>query len=226
MKDWYDSASFVEDASVEVGFLLHPDFYYGPDRHTDIAEQKHVEPICLPTFGRTHERLVTTQEAEDHIGELSQYYLNVVRLSRKHGKSFQQVRQYFWLRLFICDPSWKFSVSFPWYDTLSEMDGLLSVLANPPSNGEVHWDRDQGWELEMDAHDGMLYVREWDPDYEETHVVGRLPLLSLASSSKAALERARRVIAALATILTEDAWTTHKEAVDFGKLTLPVQAKT
>lgn len=225
MKDWFDSAAFVEGASVEVGFLLRPDFYYGPDGHIDIAERKLVEPICLPTFARQQERLVTTKEAENHIDELGQYYLEVVRLSRKHGKSFQQILSYFWLRLFIRDPSGRFYVSFPWYDTLSKMEGLLNALADPPSSGEVHWDRDQCWELEIDAHDGMLYVREWDPDCEETHVIGKLPLLSLASSSEAALNRARRVIAALATALTEDAWTTHKEAVNFRKLVLPIQTK-
>lgn len=65
MKDWFDSAAFVEGASVEVGFLLHPDFYYGPDGHIDIAERKLVEPICLPTFARQQERLVTTKPVQN-----------------------------------------------------------------------------------------------------------------------------------------------------------------
>jgi hypothetical protein len=224
MKDWFNSATLVDDASVEIGFLLHPDFYYGPDRHTDIAERKLIEPLCVPAFPRAAERLATTKEAENHTGELIRYYADVVRLSRKHGKSFEQIRLYFWLRLFICDPSGNFNVSFPWYDTLSEMEGLLNILSDPPSTGEVHWDRDQCWELEMDAHGGMLYVREWDPDYEEIHVVGKLPLLSLASSSKAALDRARQIIATLTTALTEDAWTKHKTAVDFSRLSFPIHA--
>jgi hypothetical protein len=222
MKHWFDRATFVENASVEIGFLLHPVFYYGPARYP----QSLAEPISRPTFARAAKHLATTKEAEDHVDELSRYYADIVHFSRKHDMSFQQFRHYFWLQLFICDPSGKFYVSFPCYDTLSEMEGLLHALVRPPSRGAVHWGRDQGWEVEIDAHDDMLYVREWDPDYGENDMVVKLPLLSLASSSKTALDRARRVIAALAAVLTEDAWTTHQKKMNFSKLILPMQAKT
>ena len=218
MKDWFDSAVLVENAFVEVGFVLFPDFYYGPDRHTDIAERKLVEPLYAPNIPRSAEKLATANEVQGHIDELIKYYFDVVRLSKKHSKSFEQVRQYFWLRLFIKNADGRFHVSFPWYDTLSEMEGLLKSLANPPANGEVHWDRDQCWELEMDAHNEMLFVREWDPDYEEVHVTGKLPLLSLSASSHAALERAQAVIAALSNALSLDVWATHKKAVNFNEV--------
>ena len=224
MKDWFESATLVEDATVEVGFLLFPDFYYGPDRHPYIAERKEVEPLSIPAFARSTKCIATTTEAEPHVDELIRYYSDVVRLSRKYGKSFNQVRQYFWLRLAISNPDKSFYVSFPWYDTLSEMETLLAALSDPPVNGEVHWDRDQCWELEIDAYNNMLYVREWDPDYEEVHVVGKFPLLALASSSQATLVRARKIIASLSDALTEDAWTTYKASVTFSKLSLSKQA--
>jgi len=215
MKDWFDSAILVENAFVEVGFVLFSDFYYGPDRHTDIAEKKLIEPLYVPNIPRSAEKLATTNEVQGQINELIKYYSDVVRLSKKHQKSFEQVRQYFWLRLFIKNSDGSFYVSFPWYDTLSEMESLLKNLASPPASGEVHWDRDQCWELEMDAHNEMLFVREWDPDYEEVHVTAKLPLLSLAESSSAALERARAIIATLSSALSVDAWTTHKRAINF-----------
>jgi hypothetical protein len=218
MKDWFESAVLVENAFVEVGFVLFSDFYYGPDRHTDIAERKLIEPLYAPNMPRSVEELATTNEVQGHVNELIKYYSDVVRLSKKHGKSFEQVRQYFWVKLFIRNSDGSFHVSFPWYDTLSEMDGLLMSLANPPANGEVHWDRDQGWELEMDAHNEMLFVREWDPDYEEVHVTAKLPLLSLSASSSAALELARAVIATLTNALSVDAWTTHKRAINFNQV--------
>jgi len=220
MKDWFDSATLVEDATVEVGFLLFPDFYYGPDRHPDVVERKEVEPLRMPAFARSAERLATSIEAEPHVEELIRYYADVVRLGRKHGMSFNQFRQYFWLRLGIFNRDRSFHVGFPWYDALGEMEGLLTALSKPPASGEVHWDRDQCWELEVDAHDDMLYVREWDPDYEEVHAIGKLPLLALASSSQATLIRARRIIAALSEALTEDVWTTYKASATFSRLSL------
>ena len=220
MKDWFDSTIGIENATVEVGFVLFPDFYYGPDRHQALVERKEVERLKLPTFPRASERLVTTSEAEEHVEQLIQYYSDVIRLSRKYSKSFNQIRQYFWLRLSIANGSGSFCVSFPWYDTLSEMESVLRCLASPPAEGEIFWDRDQGWELELDAFNGMLYVREWDPDCEEVYVSARLPLLSLSSSSKEALERAQKIIAKLSEALTEDAWTSHKVHPTFSKLVL------
>ncbi len=72
----------------------------------------------------------------------------------------------------------------------------------------MYFDRNQCWAIEIDAHDGMLYIRESDPDYQEIYNVGKLPLLSLASSSTAALARAKRIVASLTEALTVDASTT------------------
>lgn len=224
MKDWFESATLIEEATVEVGFLLFPDFYYGLDRLPDIAERKEIEPLSIPAFPRSAEHLVTTSEAEPYVDELARYYTDVIRLSRKYGKPFNQVSQYFWLRLAISNPDKSFNVSFPWYDTLSEMEALLAALSDPPTSGDIHWDRDQGWELEIDAYHDMLYIREWDPDYEEVRAIGKLPLLALASSSQATLTRARKIIASLSEALTEDAWTTYKTSINFSKLSFPQQA--
>ena len=220
MKDWFDSAPLVEDATVEVAFLLFPDFYYGPDRSPDVVERKELEPLRIPAFARFTERLATTAEVEPHVEELIRYYADVVRLGRKYGMSFDRIRQYFWLRLGIFNPDRSFHVAFPWYDTLGEMEGLLTALSKPPVSGEVHWDRDQCWELEADASDDMLYVREGDPDHEEVRALGKLPLLALASSSQATLLRARRIIASLSEALSEDVWTSHKASATFSRLSL------
>ena len=222
MKEWFDSANLIENASVDIGFVLNSEFYYGPDQHPAVVERKEVERLRIPLFARSTERFATTSEAEPYIDQLIIYYSDVVRLAKKHGKTFNQICQYFWLRLSIFDKGDTFRVGFPWYDTLSEMQPVLVALSNPPSVGEVHWDRDQGWELEMDSYNGLLYVREWDPDYDEVHVVAKLPLRALASSAEAALHRTQKIISALTKALSEDAWTDHKPAPTFSKLKLPI----
>jgi hypothetical protein len=72
------------------------------------------------------------------------------------------------------------------------MARLRHSQSRPPLHGEVYFDRNQAWAIEIDAHDGMLYIRESDPDYREVHNVCKSPLLSLASSSTAALARAKQ----------------------------------
>lgn len=234
MKDWFESAPLVENATVEIAFLLRPDFYYGPDRHPDIVERKLIAPLCIPRFPRVVTEQATTREAEHHADELIRYYADIIRCAQKYHRGIEQVRSYFWLRLYISTPSGQFCVSFPWYDTLAEIAPLLDTLKNPPAHGEVHWDRDQGWEMEMDAHDDMLYIREWDPDGADhpedpdagiIHAIGKLPLQALAVSSAAALERARRIVATLSAALGVDLWSTRPpEDLNFMRLPRPAQA--
>jgi hypothetical protein len=217
-KQWYDSAVLVEDAVVEIKFSLSTHFNYGPEYGAQ--DPKAVEPLIMPTFPRATELWATTVEAEPHIDQLIRYYADVVRLIKKHGKSFDHKRHYFWLGLFIENPGKSFDVQFGYYDTLSRMEGAIKALSCPPPSGEVYFDRNQCWAIEIDAHDGMLYIRESDPDYQEVYNVGKFPLLALASSSTAALERAKRIVAFLTEALTEDAWTTYK-AVTFSNLVFP-----
>jgi len=234
VKDWFESAPLVENAAVEIAFLLRTDFYYGPDGHQDITEKKLIAPLGLPEFPRVVASQATTREAEHHTDELIRYYADIIRFAQQYSRNIEQVRHYFWLRLYLSTPSGHFDVAFPYYDTLAEIAPLLLTLINPPSSGEVLWDRDQCWELDMIAHDGMLYVREWDPDGADhpsdpdagaVHALGKLPLQALAASSKAALERARRIVATLNDALGVDLWSARPpEDMDFQRLMLPVQA--
>jgi hypothetical protein len=205
-KRWYDSAMLVEDAVVEIKFWLHTHFNYGAENGAQ--DPKDVEPLIMPTCPRATDLWVTTVEAEPHTDQLIRYYADVVRLIKKHGKSFDRKRHYFWLSLFIENPNKSFDVQFGYYTTLSRMEGAIKALSCSPPSSEVYFDRNQCEAIEIDAHDGMLYIRESDPDNQEVYNIGKLPLLSLASSSTAALARAKRIVASLTEALTVDAWTT------------------
>jgi hypothetical protein len=165
----------------------------------------------MPMFPRATELWVTTIEAEPQVDQLIRYYADIFRLIEKHAKSFYgqslyRKRSYFSLCLLIENPSRSFAVELG--DTcLSRMERVILALSRPPPSGEVYFDRDQCWEIEINAHDGMLYIRESDPDYQEVYNVGKMPLLSLAASSTAAWARARRIVACLSAALGLDAWT-------------------
>lgn len=222
MKDWYESTTAIASATVEIGFMLSPEFSICSDGIPSLTVG--AEPLKLPTFHRASEHFATTTEAQSHTSELIAYYADVIRLARKYSNSFRQISPYFWMRLSIANTDGTFEVSFPWYDTLREMAPVLTKLVNPPTDGEIHGDIEQGWGIEMDAFNCMLYIREWCSDTDEVHVAARLPLLALSSSSKDALGRARKIIATLTTALTEDAWTGSETQPTFSKLVLAKSA--
>ncbi len=203
-KRWHDSAPLVEDAAVEIKFRLNAHFNYGPEYGAQ--DPRDMEPLRMPMFPHAAELWVTTIEAEPYMEQLIRHYADVLRLIEKHGKSFHRKRSYFSLYLFIENPSRSFDVQLG--DTcLSRMERVIRALSRPPPSGEVFFDSDQCWEVEIDAHDGMLYIRESDPHDQEVYNVGKMPLLSLAASSTAALTRARKIVACLTAALGLDAWT-------------------
>ncbi len=208
-KRWHDSAPLVEDAAVEIKFRLNAHFDYAPEYGAQ--DPRELEPLSMPMFPRAAERCVTTLEAEPHVDQLIRYYADIFRLIEKHakffhGQSLYHQRSYFSLWLLIENPSRRFAVEFG--DTcLSRMERVILALSRPPPSGEVYFDRDQCWEVEINAHDGMLYIRESDPDDQKVYNVGKMPLLSLAASSTAAWTRARKIVACLTAALGLDVWT-------------------
>jgi hypothetical protein len=204
-KRWHDCAPLVADAAVEIKFWLNSDFNYGPENGPQ--DPKNSEPLLLPSLPRATELWITTAEAEPHVGQLIRYYGDVLRLIQKHGMSFDRKRHYFWLGFFIENPSQSFDVQFGYYTTLSRMAGAIKALSRPSANGEVYWDEDQCELIQIDAHDGMLYIRDSDPDSQEVYNAGKMPLLSLAASSAGAWARAKRIVASLTAALNIDPWT-------------------
>ncbi len=194
---------------MEFAFLLAPTLYYGPDSHPAVSERKEVEPLCVPQFERAQPSVATSHEALGHIDELLDYYRDVIRKANKHRLSFERIRTHFWLRLGIFNSEKSMYLSFPWYDTINEMEPILQSFANPSVEGELFWDRDQSWELQVIAQGQFLYIREWDPDYEETHVLAKIPRDALAEASADALQRGRAVVSELARGVGVDVWTKH-----------------
>jgi hypothetical protein len=194
MHEWYSQTQPVEDIEAEICFLLQEDC--GGHR------------LQLPTFPRVVQQLVRTAELEGKEESLADYYRQVLDLAQKERRPFNEVQHHFWLRLFF----WKsaaFTASFPWYDSYSEMLPVLDgIMSGTP--GELIYDRDQCWEINIDVHDGRLYIREWDPDYEEIHVLVTLPLSPLQTLIPALKKRTEDRIARLTQLLGTDYWTRRR----------------
>ena len=205
--DWLDATTPVDAVELDVGFIIRDTFYYGePNNFTPEDWQTLREPICQPDldlFGS----FALASNVESKLVSLIDYYKDVVRLAGKHGKNIQNQQSYFWLRPLIYRRD-EFTVSFPWYDTHVESQRFLDSIASI-SEGEIFWDRDQGWELTVYCRNDRTYIREWNPDDNEEHVQINCPSRQLCEQVAGVRERVDRVVGQLRSHFGHDYWS-HK----------------
>lgn len=199
MEPWFIEAKSVASVEVDICFCIRDEL---------------IEPLVKVPVQRSEQSLVRSYDVIDQEAALAAYYEDVIRLARKHGKSFNDIRQYFWLRLSLWNSAEGCYLGFPWYDTVAEMAPLLEGISGD-ALGEVFWDRDQGWEMQVHADNEFVYAREWDPDDEVVHTIVKFPRAAIATECSQALERARRVVSSLAERLGDDVWTEYKNEAAF-----------
>ena len=214
MEPWFAEAKRITSLDAKICFLLQHDFYYGPDSHPEVVERKEVEPLPSPNIARQAPSMVCSAEALGHEEELAHYYREVVRIARKHRQTFNAIRHYFWLRFWLWNSEQDVHIAFPWYDTFGEIEQILDSVAKT-TEGQVFWDVDQGWELEMYSSEGELFTRLRDPDYDETHVVVRFPREMLLEQLQPVRTRTESIIRFLSSAIGQDVWTKHVEWPDF-----------
>lgn len=205
---WFSDAKSVSSLEAEVCFLLAESFYYGPDTHPDIVERKLVEKLPAPNIPLKVTSMVRVSEAIGYEQQLADYYTQVIRLARKHHMRFQRIRHYFWLRFWLWNNQEGIYISFPWYDSFSEIDRFLNALSKV-EEGEVDYDMDQGWEMEVWAKNETLYIRQRDPDADEVHLAISVPRAALVSQIAPLRERTKKVISGLSQAVGSDVWTTY-----------------
>ncbi len=214
MQSWFPRAKPITAIEVEICFLLQNDFYFGPDRLREIGERKFVEPLPSPQIPRHVPSMVRTSEAIGYELELERYNAEVIRLAKKHGLDFNAIRHYFWLRLSIWNTAEGIHIGFPWYDTYSEMERFFDDVSARDS-GEVFWDADQCWEMQVHAENGEFFAQARDPDYDETHFIVRFPRELLLAKIPDFRNRATSIIRCLSSVIGDDVWTTHVESPVF-----------
>lgn len=214
MESWLSEAKRNSSLEAEIGFLLQDDFYYGPDNLPDITERKFVDPLPSAIIKRRGPSMVTTLEALENLQPLAGYYAEIIRLARKHSRSFNAINHYFWLRFWLTNPAEDVTIGFPWYDTLSEINGFLCGVAQE-KEGQVFWDVDQGWELEVHSSNGDFFARLSCPEDEETQAVVRFPREILLEQIGPLRNRTETIIKQLSSAMGRDVWTNRIEWPEF-----------
>ncbi|KRA51099.1 hypothetical protein ASD77_15860 [Pseudoxanthomonas sp. Root65] len=129
-------------------------------------------------------------------------------MARRHKRPFKSIRQYFWLRLWLWNSEHEVHISFPWYDSFSEIERYLATIVETDS-GLIYHDMEQGWELQTYAQDGYLHFLEGDPDSDETHLAISVPRDALVHQVQELRHRTRTIIAQLSSVLGADVWTSY-----------------
>lgn len=208
MEQWFSEAKTVAAVDAELCFLLKNDFYFGPDRHMGEDRSKFTHGLSLPKTPRAQPSMIRASELAGHEGELSSYYKQVVASAIRHKMSFNSIRHYFWVRFWLWNSEEDVHISFPWYDNYSEVKRFLDALVSIES-GLVDHDIDQGWEMEVHALEGHVYIRQRDPDSEDTYVCVRVPRAGLILQAQELVDRSTQCIEALTMSFGQDVWTSY-----------------
>ncbi|MBU2708937.1 hypothetical protein KCM76_23280 [Zooshikella marina] len=213
--DWVKKSTEIDSLDLEVCFLLQDNFYIGDsNNHEQLQDEKYREPLELPPFERVVPTMARTSEVIENVGELATYYKNIIEKSVALKKPFNEIRQDFWLRLWFWNTEEDVYVSFPWYDSLSEMQQFFSWLNDNPE--EPYLDLDQGWQIDAVRVGKNIHIRQTDPDYDEEYSNVSVPFEKFLQRANEVEARAQKIISGLSKELGVDVWSKYLNDASFG----------
>lgn len=198
---WLARATRVE-MTLEISFILQDEFYYGPDDGS--AEDFETKLLPLPQPVEATDGRLLSGRAGDGSG-LAAHYLEVLRLGREHGHDLRALQHYFWLRPVMLFEQG--AITFAWYDTWDEAEGVLEAIEQP-GEGLVFHDVEQGWQVEMWAAGPSLFVRQSDFDTGEELSCVLCDRNALRAQVAPLRDRMERLLAGLRATVGGDHWTT------------------
>lgn len=106
-------------------------------------------------------------------------------------------------------------ISFPWYDTYSEIERFFQCV-KCGEQGQIFFDSDQCWELEIYARSGEFFARQRDPDNEDSNaIMVRFASQPLLNQIQEVCVRTASIIERLSTAIGRDVWTKPDEWPNF-----------
>jgi hypothetical protein len=170
LPDWAQRARHLDHAVLEIGFHVHPDFYFGPENHfTEDQWERLREPLHVPAIEhhafRGHAPCLLTRSLEQAAEELVRYYSDVVRLIEKHAKKVIDHRHYFTLQPILYSPGGEFELRY-FTSGHWETAALTLERLEDGRDGLHHDDVDEHWRVEVIGSGDRLYIRVTDPDAE------------------------------------------------------------
>ena len=195
---WCNESLLLNDLNVEIMFIFNDKFTSGSNEFE----------LKLPAFPRVVESMARTCEVTDNENELILYYKSVINYAIEQQLTFNEVRHYFWIRLWLWNSERDIHISFPWYDNLSLMVDFFSWLKYK-SHQTDFYDSDQGWSVEASLVEGLLHIRQSDGEEEEFYNIS-VSYEPVIDSINDVERRAMKIIRLLSQECGDDVWTTHK----------------
>lgn len=199
---------------IDVCFLLIDEFYTGdPNDHKQLADPQYREHLDLPQIPRVVETLVRSEEIIGHEDKLIHYYKDIAIQAKKVNRTFNEIRQYFWLRFWMWNTEENVRFSFPWYDTLDEIEKFIGKLNNQ-SEGKVFSDYEQGWSISV-ASEGDLLVLSIGDESDQPHQTITISKSYVVQKLMKCEARSKEIIAKLTQALGRDVWSQYLDDADF-----------
>lgn len=203
--EWLSKTEAKQFVSIDIGFLIIPAFYTGDENNSEqIQDAKFRTPLYAPKI-KLYGGYALTTEIEKKLSELILYYRDVLKHFESYRKDAIDSLRYFWLRPLIFKIG-DFSITFPWYDTVSESERFFESISKT-RQGEIFHDRDQNWELTVFAKENRLYFWVKDPDYGEDFNLLNFDRREIVAEVAQSLLRTKNIVSELSREFGKDFWT-------------------
>jgi hypothetical protein len=198
-------AQHIERVVFDAAFIVHESLYYGPVN--DFSEEQWNalrDPLYRPRLPIRGGSRVLLRDAMAQRIELLRYYESVIRTATGRGKALEPAAPEFWLRIVFLSGDQELA-SGAWHDVLEQALSVLDAVA-APSDGEIYYDIDQGWELRIIGEGARITVRQADPDSGETDACFWTDRDALAGQARTASRDLRAMVAWLTSQLGRNYW--------------------
>ncbi len=96
-------------------------------------------------------------------------------------------------------------ISCAWHDTVEEALSLLNAIVSP-GDGELYYDIDQGWELQVLADQSKVQIKQADPDSGTVQAYFQCDRHALATQAQAANQNLCEMVSWLSSKLGGNYW--------------------
>lgn len=208
---WCDRSILAPEPSVDITFLTSDRYYVGdPNDPLQLSD-----PNCYVSLARAAlTDMISVSDLRENEADLAFYYRDIIEREVSINRTFEQFSHYFWMRLQF---SWTWGgFLFPWYDSWSDMEPLLTWMA-VAEDGAEWFDIEQGWEMQICLRAGQFHLRQGDGEGDEQLNI-KIDRDTILKSTETAKKNCVHVIGELSRYLGTDVWTrrTYRQRVVFG----------
>jgi hypothetical protein len=204
--EWLARAVFVEGVTVDIGFVVSTDLYYGPPNFVNGDTWRTMRaPLRQPAVP-LHGRYALVADVAAAPEELIAHFRDVFRQASEHRVDLRPRHPAFWLRPVVFKED-VCSIDFAWYDTLAEARRFLIELLSL-ADGNLFDDVHQHWGVQVWGEGGTLCLRCYDFDNDEDYpkAVIRTPRAPVQRQIPSVLARGEALVQTLRDHFGREYW--------------------